>query len=90
MLASVISNDSRKAYGISFGIYYGMYVLRIVSILSEKLRFVRYLTLFEYWDYNAIFVHGIVRWGGILFLTLLAIGLFLGGLLVFEKKDLAL
>ena len=90
MLASVATNNSRKAYGISFGIYYGMYVLRIVSLLSEKMRFLRYFTLFEYWDYNAIFVAGVVRWGSILLLTLLSIGLFIAGLTVFERKDLAL
>jgi ABC-2 type transport system permease protein len=90
MLASVATNDSRKAYGISFGIYYAMYVLRIVSILSEKMRFLRYFTLFEYWDYNAIFVAGIVPWGSVILLTLLSIGLFFAGLTVFERKDLAL
>ena len=90
MLVSVATNDSRKAYGICFAIYYGMYVLRIVSILSERMRFLKYFTLFEYWDYNAIFVAGIVQWGGIILLTLLSIALFVAGLLVFERKDLAL
>src|SRR4030042_7215617 len=46
MLASVAANDSRKAYGITFGIYYGMYFLRIVSVLSERLSFLRYFTVF--------------------------------------------
>lgn len=90
MLVSVATNDSRKAYGICFAIYYGMYVLRIVSLLSQKMSFLRYFTLFEYWDYNAIFAAGIVPWGGIILLTLLSIGLFLAGLTVFERKDLAL
>jgi len=90
MLASVGTNDSRKAYGICFGIYYGMYVLRIVSILSERMRFLRYFTIFQYWDYNAIFVGGVVRWGGIILLSLLSIGLFIAGLAVLERKDLAL
>lgn len=89
MLASVAANDSRKAYGITFGVYYGMYFVRIISVLSERLSFLRYLTIFEYWDYNSVFVHGAVRWGGILLLSLLSIGLFVGGLVVFERKDLA-
>jgi len=90
MLASVAANDSRKAYGITFGVYYGMYFLRIISVLSERLSFLRYFTIFQYWDYNSVFVDGVVRWGGILLLTLLSIGLFVAGLVVFEKKDLAL
>lgn len=90
MLISVATHDSRKAYGIAFGIYYGMYVLRIISMLSERMNFLKYFTIFQYWDYNAVFVGGVVRWGGIFLLTLLSIGLFVGGLVVFEKKDLAL
>ncbi len=90
MLASVASNDSKKAYGISFGIYYGMYFLRIVSLLSERMRFVKYFTVLQYWDYNAVFVNGVVRWGGIILLTFASIGLFLAGLVVFERKDMAL
>jgi len=90
MLTSVATHDSRKAYGIAFGIYYGMYVLRIVSMLSERMSFLKYFTIFQYWDYNAVFVAGVVRWGGILLLTLLSIGLFIAGLTVFQRKDLAL
>jgi len=90
MLCSVVTNDSRKAYGISFGIYYGMGFLEIVSVLSERMGFVRYFTIFQYWDYNAIFIDGIVQWGHVILLTLLSIGLFIAGLAVFERKDLAL
>jgi hypothetical protein len=90
MLASVAANDSRKAYGITFGVYYGMYFLRIISVLSERLSFLRYFTIFQYWDYSSAFVDGVVRWGGILLLTLLSIGLFVAGVVVFERKDLAL
>lgn len=90
MLVSVSTNDSRKAYGISFGIYYGMGFLEIVSILSERMRFLKYFTIFPYWDYNAIFIDGIVQWGHVILLTFLSIGLFIAGLAVFERKDLAL
>ncbi len=90
MLTSVVTNDSKKAYGISFGIYYGMYFLRIVSILSERMSFVKYFTIFQYWDYNAVFVDGVVRWGGVALLSLASIGLFIAGLAVLERKDLAL
>jgi ABC-2 type transport system permease protein len=90
MLASVAANDSRKAYGITFGVYYGMYFLRIISVLSERLSFLRYFTIFQYWDYNSVFVGGVVRWGGIALLTFLSIGLFVAGVVVFERKDLAL
>ncbi|MHC4675463.1 MAG: ABC transporter permease, partial [Planctomycetota bacterium] len=89
MLASVVTNQSRKAYGISFGIYYGMYFLRIVALLSERFNFVKYLTIFNYWDHNTIFIDGIVPWGNIILLTVLAVVLLIAGIAVFERKDLA-
>ncbi len=89
MLASVVTNESRKAYGISFGIYFGMHFLEMVGILSERLSFLKYLAVFHYWDYNVIFIDGIVPWGSIVLLTLVSIGLFIAGLVVFERRDLA-
>jgi len=89
MLTSVITNQSRKAYGVAFGIYYGMYFLRIVSAISERLEFVKYLTVFYYWDFNAIFIQGVVPWASMAVLTSTAIGLFVAGIVVFQRKDLA-
>ena len=88
MLASVVTNDSRKAYGACFGIYFGMVVLRIVATLSQRLEFVKYLVIVRYWDYRTIFIDGVVSWGHVTLLTVLSIGLFIAGLAVFERKDL--
>lgn len=89
MLVSVVVNDSKKAYGICFGVYYGMHVLRIVGSLSEKLTFLKYGAIMQYVEYESIFIDRVVPWGSVAFLSLLSIGLFIVGLLVFERKDLA-
>lgn len=89
MLASVLTNDSKKAYGISFGLYFGMYFLTLVATISQRFEFVKYLTVFHYWDYITIFIDGIVQWWHILLLTILSAGLLIAGLAVFERKDLA-
>jgi ABC-2 type transport system permease protein len=88
MLASVITSNSKKAYGVSFGIYFGMYFLNILALLGEKLDFVKYLTVFHYWNYNTIFIDGIAPWADTTLLTILSIGLFIAGLAVFERKDI--
>jgi ABC-2 type transport system permease protein len=88
MLASVIANNSKKAYGISFGIYFGMYFLNILAQLGEKLDFVEYLTIFHYWNYNTIFIDGIIPWGDTVLLTILSTVLFTAGSVIFERKDL--
>ena len=89
MLASVSANDSRKAYAVSFGIYFGMYVLKIVATISVRLSFLKYLTIFHYWQHGTIFIEGTVARGNIILLTTLSVALFIAGLVVLERKDLA-
>lgn len=89
MLASVMANESRKAYAVAFGIYFGMYVLKIVATISERLSFLKYLTIFHYWQYGDIFIDRNVAWGNIMLLTTLSAILFIAALVVFERKDLA-
>jgi hypothetical protein len=58
-------------------------------MLSERMRVVRYVTIFHYWDYKTVFIDGIIPWADVVVLTLLSIGLLIAGLAVFERKDLA-
>lgn len=89
MLVSVVVNESRKAYGICFGIYYGMHAVRIVASLSERLSFLERFTIMHYVDHDSIFIDGVVPWAKTAFLSLLSVGLFVAGLVVFERKDLS-
>jgi ABC-type transport system involved in multi-copper enzyme maturation permease subunit len=89
MLVSVAVNESRRAYGICFGIYYGMHALRIVGSLSERLSFLKYFAIMHYVDHESIFIDGVVPWGNAAFLALLSVGLFVAGLVVFERRDFA-
>ena len=88
MLASVTANESRKAYAAAFGIYFGMYVLKIVATISVRLSFLKYLTIFHYWQYGAIFMDGTVAWGSIVLLTTLSVALFIAAIVVLDRKDL--
>ncbi len=89
MLASVVTNQSMKAYAISFGLYFGMGILEGVGIMSERLSFLKYASITYYWDYDIIFIDGVVPWGHVILLIVVAVVLFLAGLWVFERKDLA-
>ena len=90
MLASVVTNQLMKAYGISLGLYFGMGILEIVGTLSERFSFLKYASITNYWDYDVIFINGVVPWGNVILLSVVAILLFLVGLWVFERKDLVL
>jgi len=89
MLTSVLINESRKAYGISLGIYFGMYFFEIIHGYSDKLDFLKYVTLLQYYDPGLVFIEGVIPWRDTLVLAIVAIVLFSAGLIVFERKDLA-
>lgn len=89
MLASVITNQSMKAYGISLGLYFGMGVLEIVGTVSQRFGLLKYVALTYYWDYEIVFIRGVIPWWNVALLSGVAVVLFLAGLWVFERKDLA-
>ena len=78
-----------KAYAASFGLYFGMVICEGVGIMSERFSFLKYASITYYWDYDIIFIDGVVPWGHVILLSVAAIVLFLAGLCVFERKDLA-
>jgi ABC-type transport system involved in multi-copper enzyme maturation permease subunit len=88
MLASVITNQSMKAYGMSFGIYFGMGILEILGTWSQRFGFLKYLSITYYWDYQSVFIQGVIPWANVALLTVVALILFLAGMWVFERKDL--
>lgn len=89
MLASVLVNQSMKAYALSIGLYFGMGILEVLGTFSERFSILKYASITYYWDYDIIFIDGVVPWGHISVLVTVAVVLFLAGLWVIERKDLA-
>jgi ABC-type Na+ efflux pump permease subunit len=88
MLASVLTNQSMKAYAMSFGVYFGMGILEVIGTLSQRFGFLKYASITYYWDYEMIFITGVIPWGELLLLSVVALVLFFAGLFVLERKDL--
>lgn len=87
---SAISNDEKKALGISGIVVFGLFSLNLVGKISEKLSWMQHISLFSLFNTAGI-VKGTVNWGptcGIL----LGAGLagFAAGMMLFKKRSLLL
>ena len=54
MYISVFISKPRKVLSIGMGLVFGSYLIQIISMLSEKLEFVKYISIFEYIDSSPI------------------------------------
>ncbi|WP_410512218.1 ABC transporter permease subunit [Paenibacillus sp. BR2-3] len=89
-LVSSISNDEKKAFGISGAITFGFFTLDILGKISEKMEVLRYLTLFTLYQPGKI-VNGTVE-VALVSLALLLVGVFAFalGIELFRRRDLPL
>ncbi|AIQ12003.1 ABC transporter permease subunit [Paenibacillus durus] len=89
-LVSCLSNDEKRALGISGAIAFGFFTIDLVAKISDKLSWMKALTLFSLYRPSEI-VTGQAKWGQIS-LVLLAVGLlaFALGILLFKRRDLPL
>ncbi|BCG58213.1 ABC transporter permease subunit [Paenibacillus sp. URB8-2] len=89
-LVSCLSNDEKKALGISGLIAFGFFTIDLVAKISDKLSWMKSLTLFTLYRPSEI-VAGQAEWGRIS-LVLLAVGLlsFGLGIVLFKRRDLPL
>lgn len=90
MLFSSIFSEKGKAIFLPVGILLFMYVINIVALLKDSLDKLKYLSLFYYFDYSEILLHGktmtstwLVLGGTFLIATF-------AGLLWFNRRDIAI
>lgn len=55
-LVSVVFNSYKKGLGAVLGFAFFQYVLQIISNISSKVEWIKWLTLFKYWDYMELLV----------------------------------
>lgn len=89
MFVSAVMSERSRVYMIMGGMMVGMYVLQIVSSISEKWDYVQYLSFFYYYDYNkALLKNAIDPVNVILFVSVIII-FTIAGVYWFNKRDIS-
>jgi len=88
MLFSVLFKSSRSAVGATFGVILVQYVFHMAGHMVEAIDFLRTFTIATYWDYNSVLLDGVFVVEDFIFLVVVAIVIFVGALVLFEKSDI--
>lgn len=89
-MLSAISNDKTKVYGVTGGLLFIMYAANIVAGLTQKLSWLKYISVFHYFDAPAALVHNHINGQGILLFSAMALVCLLIGQLCFTKRDISI
>jgi ABC-2 type transport system permease protein len=90
MLLSAIFSEKSRVYMVLGGLYIMMYVIQIVSTLSEQWSDVKYASFFHYYDYESAVVDNIISASSIWVFGILAIIFTIAGAYWFNRRDIAI
>jgi len=90
IMLSSLSSDKTKVYGITGGLLFSMYVADVVSALTQNLSWLKYTSIFYYFDAPAALVHGHINNLSILLFIVSAIVFLIIGRVIFTKRDISI
>lgn len=88
-LVSAASSERGKVYSFVGGTLLVMYILNVVAAIKDSLAWLRYGSMFHYFDVNLSLVHGHLSVVGCLLFAGLALVGALGGLTIFRRRDIS-
>ena len=88
ILSAVFFQNSRGAMGISLLFAFSQYALKIVSSISENLRYMNNYGVLGYWDYNEVLFDNIFSLNDFILLLIITGVILVLALIVFDKKDI--
>lgn len=89
-MLSAASSDKTKVYGIVGGLLFVMYAANVVSALTKNLSWLKYTSVFHYFDAPAALVHGNITLQSIVLFTVVAFVSLLIGQIVFTNRDISI
>lgn len=89
MLLSAIFSEQRKTYMVLGGILFMIYILDIVPLVVKGLAWLKYFSLFYYYDPNYILLNNSIQTTSLIVFTAVAIACTFIGAVWFNKRDIA-
>ncbi|MDD3647514.1 MAG: ABC transporter permease subunit [Candidatus Dojkabacteria bacterium] len=89
MMVSAISSGKGKVGAYTAGFVVAMYVLKLLSTFQESVQNLKYLSFFHYFDVNAALIESRISLVSIIVFCIFGIATSLVGLLIFQKRDVA-
>ena len=88
MLLSTFTNKNKKIFGISLGIVFVSYILNSFSLISEKVEFLKYFSVFTLADIRNVIQSGSINLVMVFISIILSIGFFILSIVYYNKKEL--
>jgi len=90
LLFSVIFDETKRANVLAIGAISGMYIMEILSILSEKYSAIGKISIIHYYDPGEILVHKTIEASDVVILCIITAVLLAAAAIYFEKRDIAI
>lgn len=90
VLLSVIFDETRRANVLAIGVVSGMYIMEILSLISEKYAALGKISVIHYYDPGEILVHHTIEITDVVILLIMTAMLLTAAVLYFEKRDIAI
>lgn len=88
-LFSAISSNRSKAMSLTLFIVILMYAIQIVAYIEDSVNFLKYISFFHYYDFNAAMLDEHISLLSVAIFGLTSITSTVAGLLYFNKRDIA-
>jgi ABC-type transport system involved in multi-copper enzyme maturation permease subunit len=84
----MIFRGGKAGMGINIAFVFGSFILLTISGFSDALKWLKYISIMHYWDYNSILLDGLFNTGyflGLLIASVIIIGF---AIYIFKKRDI--
>jgi ABC-type transport system involved in multi-copper enzyme maturation permease subunit len=86
--AAVFFQKVKLGIGVTFGIVFAQFFMYSIGSLSKSTEWMKYASMFKYWDYTGIIIDDVFKVGDVLVLGIAAVVILLVGLCIFQRKDI--
>lgn len=88
LFISMFLHKTKKVVGISLGLVFMFYLLNVLSEISSKVEFLKYLSIYTLADTRGVITNTTINFWCILISILLSISLIISSFIVYDKKEL--